>query len=236
MTQLSCAATTNTIWLPYIFSPKCIFASVGDGLTNIYSAFCIEITVGRSGLQVEKFIGCGKIRKWSKSLLSSKSQTEQCWLESSLDAEQWAQQIVGCSWMLGRENAFLGCAGEKSVWLSFNTIPAEIHTWIIDVSEVSDIFCIQCIFIYVSCSLVLSIKGSWSHFIVKRSQIFGLLQCSDVRMFRDLPLPNQIYPESWALQERQRFNLNQSLNLPGRAHANPFQTQSALCGPISSLV
>ena len=30
--------------------------------------------------------------------------------------------------MLGRENAFLGCAGEKSVWLSFNTIPAKIHT------------------------------------------------------------------------------------------------------------
>ena len=60
----------------------------------------------------------------------SKSQTEQCWLESSLDAEQWAQQIVGCSWMLGRENAFLGWvgAGEKYVWLSFNTIPAKIHT------------------------------------------------------------------------------------------------------------
>ena len=32
--------------------------------------------------------------------------------------------------MLGRENAFLGWvgAGEKSVWLSFNTIPAKIHT------------------------------------------------------------------------------------------------------------
>ena len=32
--------------------------------------------------------------------------------------------------MLGRENAFLGWVGvgEKSVWLSFNTIPAKIHT------------------------------------------------------------------------------------------------------------
>ena len=43
------------------------------------------------------------------------------------------------------------------------------------------------------------------------------LSCCNVQMFLDLPLPDQIYPESWALQERQRLNLNQSFNLPGQS-------------------